>query len=103
MSVIITKKTKINKKPNQKNVHFDEWFDAQSIMKHQPAILAADFLENIAPSVWPADERIGFCVQAANAPVMCEIKSGKYIEFKTLNLKNNNFQKFRKSLRELLG
>jgi hypothetical protein len=61
----------------QKNVHFDEWFDPQSIIKHQPAILAADFLENIAPTVWPADERVGFCIQPDNAPVVCEVKNGE--------------------------
>ena len=49
-------------------------------------MLAEDFMELLAPSHWPAEDRVGFCYQPPESHVTeCEMKQGV---FRILEYKN---------------
>lgn len=42
-------------------VPFDTYFDVESLQEYHRVILMADFMEELAPTIWPEDKRVSFC------------------------------------------
>ena len=58
-------------------MRFTEWFRFEPIAVHQKAVLAADFMEFLAPVHWPPEARAGFCWLPENsAQTDCKMKEG---------------------------
>lgn len=45
---------------------FTEWFKLDPLQNFHKVILAEDFMEYLAPTYWPPQERIGFCWKPEN-------------------------------------
>lgn len=52
-------------------------------MEYHRVITAEDFMENVAPVIWPPEKRIGHCF-SFNRDSKCEMKAGNYVKFKEL-------------------
>ncbi|KAL5016755.1 hypothetical protein ScPMuIL_006344 [Solemya velum] len=57
-----------------KNLEFTEWFQLKPLLEYHRVITAEDFMENLAPTVWPSGNRIGFCYSRAEGS--CDMKNG---------------------------
>ncbi|XP_075165566.1 O-fucosyltransferase 1 [Haematobia irritans] len=42
-------------------VPFDKYFDVEALQTYHRTVLMADFMQNLAPSIWPEEKRISFC------------------------------------------
>lgn len=60
----------------QKNVPFDDWFKVEPLAAYHRIISAHDFMDHVAPILWPPDRRYGFCYVLPNSDQTCEIKIG---------------------------
>ena len=40
-------------------IPFDRWFLVEPLLEYHRVILMKDFMENVAPSIWPAGKRAG--------------------------------------------
>uniref|UniRef100_A0A5S6QYP4 GDP-fucose protein O-fucosyltransferase 1 n=1 Tax=Trichuris muris TaxID=70415 RepID=A0A5S6QYP4_TRIMR len=57
---------------------FDRFFLVPPLMQYHRVILMSDFMEHIAPTVWPSHRRIGFCYGTENGNVSeCKMKQGE--------------------------
>ena len=62
-----------------RNIRFTEWFKLENIAKYHRVILAEDFLEYLAPTHWPEEDRIGMCyLHSKSQKTDCEMKKGNY-------------------------
>ncbi|CAF0738928.1 unnamed protein product [Adineta steineri] len=60
-----------------KNVPYSEWFQIESLRAYHRVIDAQDFMQELAPHVWPPESRIGFCWLPNNKPKSeCKMKEG---------------------------
>lgn len=62
----------------QKNIPFTNWFKQEPLSQYHRVILAEDFMKDVAPIIWPPENRIGFCY-SFNKDTPCEMKAGMYI------------------------
>lgn len=44
-----------------KNVPYSEWFRLDKLAEYHRVIPAEDFMNSVAPKIWPPANRIGFC------------------------------------------
>ncbi|CAF3753219.1 unnamed protein product [Rotaria socialis] len=64
-----------------KNIPYSEWFQIESLRSYHRVIDAEDFMQNLAPRVWPKESRIGFCWLPADRPKSeCQMKDGNPFE-----------------------
>ncbi|CAF1180340.1 unnamed protein product [Adineta steineri] len=60
-----------------KNIPYSEWFQIESLRSYHRVIDAEDFMQNLAPRIWPPESRIGFCWLSADRPKSeCQMKEG---------------------------
>lgn len=52
----------------------------EPLSRFHRVILASDFMERIAPLIWPPEERVGFCYQLDRAPE-CQLTEGEVSSF----------------------
>ncbi|KAM7341835.1 O-fucosyltransferase 1 [Cochliomyia hominivorax] len=57
-----------------KQVPFNTYFSVEPLKKYHRVLLMEDFMQNLAPTLWPKDKRISFC----------------YMERKSIQAKDNN-------------
>ncbi|CAM4980827.1 unnamed protein product [Rotaria socialis] len=64
-----------------KNVPYSEWFQLESLLSYHRVIDAQDFMEQLAPRIWPQESRIGFCwLPADKSKKDCKMKDGNPFE-----------------------
>ncbi|KFD70257.1 hypothetical protein M514_09215 [Trichuris suis] len=57
---------------------FDRFFLVDPLLKYHRVILMSDFMQHIAPEVWPPKNRIAFCYGSWNAvEKVCKMKEGE--------------------------
>lgn len=60
-----------------KNIPYSEWFQIESLRAYHRAIDAQVFMQYLAPQIWPAESRIGFCWSSRDQPhADCKMKEG---------------------------
>jgi len=60
------------------NVPFTDYYEFSPLTKYHRVITAEDFMQHIAPEVWPPGKRIGFCWTNPHSkePPNCRMKEG---------------------------
>lgn len=62
---------------SNRNVPFDEWFSMDAMQPFHRMILADDFMQTLAPQVWPSQKRFAFCWSNPNeGKKECKMKEG---------------------------
>jgi len=62
-------------------VPYSEWFQIESLRGYHRVIEAQDFMEKLAPRVWPPEARIGFCwLPSDRSKSDCRMKDGNPFE-----------------------
>ncbi|EDO39909.1 predicted protein [Nematostella vectensis] len=59
-----------------KNIPFDEFFLVAPIQQYHRVVLMEDFMSFIAPTVWPAGKRVGYCWLPPGSSTKCQMKDG---------------------------
>ena len=61
-------------------VPYDRWFSVDSLREYHRVITMEDFMENLAPSFWPPDQRFVYChpmaMERSDDKKTCPAKSG---------------------------
>ena len=52
-------------------------FQFEPLLEYHRVILAEDFMDYLAPTYWPPEKRIGYCVHIPNSNFECTLKDGK--------------------------
>ncbi|KFD49886.1 hypothetical protein M513_09215 [Trichuris suis] len=64
--------------PHWSKTPFDRFFLVDPLLKYHRVILMSDFMQHIAPEVWPPKNRIAFCYGSWNAvEKVCKMKEGE--------------------------
>ncbi|XP_072170500.1 GDP-fucose protein O-fucosyltransferase 1-like [Diadema setosum] len=59
------------------NVPFTDWFQFEPLLEFYPRLITMEtFMEELAPSHWPEEERRGYCWMPQSSEVPCEMKKG---------------------------
>ncbi|XP_066927610.1 GDP-fucose protein O-fucosyltransferase 1-like isoform X2 [Clytia hemisphaerica] len=62
---------------SSKQIPFDRWFQIEPIREYQKVITMKKFMKDLAPKVWPAAERKGFCYRPrSESEETCGMKEG---------------------------
>lgn len=59
-----------------RNVRFTEVFKFEPLLEYHRVILAEDFMDHLAPTYWPPEKRIGYCVHIPKSNFECTLKDG---------------------------
>ncbi len=60
-------------------IPFDKYFQVEPLGQYTPVILMADFMQHVAPKVWPVGNRTVFCYgprSSSGSPSSCNAKEG---------------------------
>lgn len=67
-------------------IPFDKYFQVEPLLDYHRVVLMQEFMDKLAPTVWPAEERVSFCYmernpitkegEVENAERSCNAKSG---------------------------
>ncbi|XP_071964372.1 GDP-fucose protein O-fucosyltransferase 1-like [Antedon mediterranea] len=58
------------------NVPFTDWFQIDRMQEFHRVLTLEDFMEGLAPEIWPPGQRVGYCVLPASSTMKCEMKKG---------------------------
>jgi len=51
----------------------------EPLLEYHRVILAEDFMDHLAPTYWPPEKRIGYCIKIPNTDYKCTLKEGNVI------------------------
>ena len=57
-------------------MRFTEVFQFDPLLEYHRVILAEEFMEKLAPTYWPPEKRVGYCVHIPYSDYECTLKDG---------------------------